>query len=294
MRAFRSKVAVITGAASGIGRGLALRCVKEGMKVVISDIEAGALQETEEELKAMDGDVLSLAADVSKIGDVETLARTTLDAYSAVHLLFNNAGVASGGPVWENTLADWQWIMGVNLWGVIHGVKTFVPIMLEQDVECHIVNTASIFGLVDGPGSGAYKVTKQGVVALTETLYYELAQRGSKIKVSALCPGAVNTGIIESERNRPTHLQNEGPGVTLTPEMEKMHEMVVQAFKEGMAPAEAADIVFRAIEAEQLYIITHPELKENFKTRAANIYQERNPEILPMFSQLWPGGDQAE
>ena len=288
MREFKGKVAVVTGAASGIGRGIAMRCVSEGMKVVISDVEEQALNETEEELKSRGGTILAVVTDVSKIDDVETLARKSLDAFGAVHLLFNNAGVASGGAVWENSLADWQWVMGVNLWGVVHGVKVFVPIMLEQDIECHIVNTASIFGLVAGPGSGVYKVTKQGVVALTESLYFDLAQRGSKIKVSALCPGAVNTGIVESGRNRPADLQNEETEAALTPQMEQMRQMVLQTFKEGMTPEKAADIVFEGIKAEQLYIITHPELKENFKMRADNIYHERNPEIMPMLSQLKP------
>lgn len=288
MKGFKNKVAVITGAASGIGRGIAERCVKEGMKVVMADIEEEALSRSVEALEAEGATILAVVTDVSKAADIEALARKTIDTFGAVHLLFNNAGVGSGGAIWEDSLSDWQWIIGVNLWGVIHGIHTFVPIMLKQDVDCHIVNTASIFGLIAGPGTGAYKVTKQGVVALSETLHFDLAMRGSKINVSVLCPGAVNTGILDSGRNRPSELQNEAAEDPLTPEMEQMHQMMVQIFKEGMSPEEAANIVFRAIENKQLYILTHPELKENFKIRADNIYHERNPEIMPVLSQLKP------
>ncbi|MCB0135864.1 MAG: SDR family NAD(P)-dependent oxidoreductase, partial [Caldilineaceae bacterium] len=139
MQEFRNKVAVVTGAASGIGRGIAERCAQEGMNVVLADIEEPALQEATESMRRSGATVLSVRTDVSKAGDVEELARKTLDAFGAVHLLFNNAGVGAGGSVWESTLADWQWVMGVNLWGVIHGIRTFVPIMLAQDTECHIV-----------------------------------------------------------------------------------------------------------------------------------------------------------
>ncbi|MEE8400094.1 MAG: SDR family NAD(P)-dependent oxidoreductase [Desulfobacterales bacterium] len=291
MKAFKDKVAVVTGAASGIGRGIAERCAKEGMKVVIADIEKEALSGAAKALEAEGATILAVVTDVAKVADVEALARKTMDTFGEVHLLFNNAGVGgAGGAIWENTMADWQWVMGVNLWGVIHGIHTFVPIMLEQDVDCHIVNTASIFGLIAGPGTGIYKVTKQGVVAISETLHFELAMRESKINVSVLCPGAVNTGIVDSGRNRPSELQNEAPEEELTPEMEQMHQMMLQVFKEGMPPNEAADIVFRAIENKQLYVLTHPELKENFKIRADNILHERNPEIMSMFDQLKPEG----
>ena len=172
MQVFHDRVAVITGAASGIGRGLARRCAQEGMQVVLADIEQAALAETEAELRALGASAIGVVTDVSNAGEVEALARKSLDAFGAIHLLFNNAGVGVVRSVWESTLTDWEWVLGVNLWGVIHGVRVCVPIMLQQDTECHIVNTASIAGLVVGPGSSStYTVSKHGVVALSETLY---------------------------------------------------------------------------------------------------------------------------
>ena len=206
MKEFKGKVAVITGAASGIGRALADRCVQEGMKVVLADVEVETLAKTEASLKASGATVLAVQTDVSQARDVAALAQKTLEVFGAVHLLCNNAGVGTEAAIWESTLEEWEWVMGVNLWGVIHGVRTFVPLMLAQDTECHIVNTASMAGLISGPGLGAYKVTKHAVVTLSETLYHELAERGARVKVSVLCPGVVNTRIMESARNRPGHL----------------------------------------------------------------------------------------
>src|SRR5438132_4651738 len=200
MKEFQGKVAVVTGAASGIGRGLAERCAQEGMKVVLADIEEQALMRACQELKAAGAQVLAVQTDVSKILDMEALAQKTIATYGAVHLLFNNAGVGAGTIIWESTLADWEWTLGVNLWGVIHGIRTFVPLMLEQDTEGHIVNTASVAGLTSGPDLGIYKVTKQGVVTLCETLYHELAHRGAKVKVSVLCPVFDKTQINDLVR----------------------------------------------------------------------------------------------
>ena len=197
------KVAVITGAASGIGRGLAERFAAEGMKVVLADVEEEALAKLEADLKAKDATVLTVRTDVSNATEVENLAVQTLEAFGAVHILCNNAGVVCSRPVWEHTLADWEWVLGVNLWGVIHGIRSFVPRMLAQGNECHIVNTASILGLVSGSGEGIYKVSKHGVVVLSETLADELAQKGANIQVHVLCPGWVRTGILDSARNRP-------------------------------------------------------------------------------------------
>ena len=198
MKEFKDKVAVITGAASGIGRALADRCVQEGMKVVLADVEVETLTKTEESMKAAGATVLAVRTDASRAGDVEVLVAKTVEAFGAVHLLCNNAGVATEAAIWESTTAEWEWVMGVNLWGVIYGARVFVPIMLAQDTECHVVNTASMEGLISGPGLGAYKVTKHGVIALSETLYHDLAERGAKVKVSVLCPGIVNTRIPES------------------------------------------------------------------------------------------------
>ena len=194
MQEFQDRVAVITGAASGIGLGLARRCAQEGMKVVLADIEEAALREAETEMQAEGKPVMAVVTDVSIASDVEGLAQRTLEAFGAIHLLCNNAGVGVVRSVWESTLADWQWVLGVNLWGVIHGVRVCVPIMLAQDCDCHIVNVASISGLIVGPGSSSsYNVSKHGVVSLSETLYYELAQRGPKIHVSVVCPSFVTT-----------------------------------------------------------------------------------------------------
>lgn len=274
MKEFRDKVAVVTGAASGIGRGLAERCAQEGMKVVLADIEEPALLQTQMEMQSTGTKVLAVRTDVSKASEVEALARKTLDTFGAVHLLFNNAGIGSGGTIWESTLADWEWIIGVNLWGVIHGLRTFVPIMLAQDTECHIVNTASIAGLTTGVSS--YAVTKHAVVALSEQLYHSLAHLNAKVKASVLCPGFVKTRIMDSERNRPVELQNE-TARPLTPEEEAMVQFIRQGVENGMSPQQAADHVFKAITEERFYIFTHPELNASVQKRLEDIMQARNP-----------------
>jgi NAD(P)-dependent dehydrogenase (short-subunit alcohol dehydrogenase family) len=274
MKEFRDKVAVITGAASGIGRALADRCVQEGMKVVLADVELEPLTKTEASLKASGATVLAVRTDVSQARDVEALAQRTLEAFGAVHLLCNNAGVAAEAAIWESTLAEWQWLIGVNLWGVIHGVHVFVPLMLAQETECHIVNTASLAGLISGPGLGAYKVTKHGVVTLSETLYHELAERGAKVKVSVLCPGIVNTRIMESARNRPGRLP---PAEPLGPASRARWETLRQLVPAGMPPGQVADGVFAALRKDQFYILTHPDSKEAVRRRMEDILQERSP-----------------
>ncbi len=260
---FKDKVAVITGAASGIGRGIANRAVKEGMKVILADIEAEALSQAEKELKASGASVISVLADVSKVEDVEALAQKAIDNYGEVHLLCNNAGVAVPGLIWEVKLSDWKWVINVNLWGVIHGVQVFVPIMLKQDNECRIVNTSSSAGITsEGPGNGIYSVTKHGVVALTETLRRELEIVNSKIKVSVLCPGFINTRIADSERNRPAELcgSDYEPGLDKLiknhPEFEQFAKMFIQALEAGTSPDKVGDIVFQAIKNDVFYILT--------------------------------------
>jgi NAD(P)-dependent dehydrogenase (short-subunit alcohol dehydrogenase family) len=276
MKKFTGKIAVITGAASGIGLGIARRCMKEGMKVVLADVEEKALTNAEAEMKAAGANVLAVLTDVSKAQDVEALAGRTLDTYGAVHLLFNNAGVTTGAAVWEYTLADWEWVIGVNLWGVIHGLRTFVPIMLEQNTESHIVNTASIGGLITYPASGAYEVTKHGIVALSETLSYELADYSDKIKVSVLCPAAVNTRIIDAERNRMITSRTE-PKKELTPEVQMRRKALRQTLESGMSPNEVANHVFQAIKEEKFYILTHPKWNALVQMRMENILQGRIP-----------------
>ena len=267
------KVAVITGAASGIGRGLAERFAAEGMKVVLADIEAEPLAKLEAVLQVKGATVLTVRTDVSSATAVENLAERTLDAFGAVHILCNNAGVVCSRPVWEHTLADWEWVLGVNLWGVIHGIRSFVPRMLAQGDECHIVNTASILGLVGGSGEGIYKVSKHGVVVLSETLAAELAQKGTNIQVHVLCPGWARTGILDSARNRPSTLQNSA-------ETEGPQEPVIGGSRNtraemeaGLSPAEVAAHVYNAIQNGTFYIHTHPEHKAWIRERMERILE---------------------
>jgi NAD(P)-dependent dehydrogenase (short-subunit alcohol dehydrogenase family) len=249
------------------------------MQVVLADIEEEALSRTAAALKDTGARVRAVVTDVSQASDVTALAQQTLEAFGAVHLLCNNAGVSAGTTVWDSTLADWEWVVGVNLWSVIHGVRTFVPIMLAQDTECHIVNTASIAGLIAYPGSGVYKVTKHGVVTLSETLYYELAERGAKIHVSVLCPAWVNTGIMDSARNRPAALQNDPAAEQISPQVEARVEAARQSAQAGMAPDQIAEYVFSAIRENRLYILTHPESKAWVRERMEDILAERNPSL---------------
>jgi len=276
MKDFQDKVAVVTGAASGIGRALAEKSAALGMKVVLADVEEPALKQVEEELKASGAQVLAVQTDVSRATDVERLAQLAFETYGGVHLLFNNAGVGAGSSVWESSLAYWQWVLGVNLWGVIHGVHFFVPPMLAQDSEGHIVNTASMAGLVSSFG-GIYPVTKHAIVALSETLYHELTLSGAKVKVSVLCPGLVNTRILDSARNRPADLQNEVVQRKASPEEEAVLQLMHQAVEAGMPPPQVADIVFKAIRDEKFYIFSHPAWKEAIRTRMEDVLQERNP-----------------
>jgi len=276
MQVFQDKVAVVTGAASGIGRAIAERCVRAGVKIVLADIDEPNLAKAEAELKALGGTVLAVRTDVSKRSDVEALARQTGDAFGQVHLLFNNAGVAAGGAPWEATWNDWEWVIGVNLMGVIHGVKVFTPIMLAQNTECHIVNTSSMAGLIVGSGSAPYAVTKHAVVALSENLYLTLEQRKSLVKVSVLCPGLVRTDIINAERHRPAELQNEP--APRTPEMEAGLAAFKAALDASMPPAQVVDAVFDAIRNERFYVLSHPEWTEVIQLRTDKLLPMENPQ----------------
>ena len=271
MRDFQDRVAVITGGASGIGRGIAQCCAARGMKVVLADIEADALQATTQELEAGGTAVLPVVVDVSKAADIEALAQQTLDTFGGVHLLFNNAGVAAGSSAWESTLADWEWVMGINLWGVIHGLQTFVPIMLAQGSGAHIVNTASIAGLIPSGTTAPYQVTKHAVVGLTEHLHHTLVEQDAKIDVSVLCPAWVKTKIMDSGRNRPAELKNVDD-VPLTPEQEAAFEAAQQLIANGMSPRQIGEIVFEAIEAKKLYILTHPDFNHLVQERMNAIF----------------------
>ncbi|MFX0099585.1 MAG: SDR family NAD(P)-dependent oxidoreductase [Candidatus Hodarchaeota archaeon] len=271
MKEFKEKIAVITGAASGIGRAIANRCAKEGMKVVLADIEENALKEVEEELKSITSEVQSKKTDVSKATDVEALAQETFETFEEIHLLCNNAGVGAGGKIMEHSLNDWKWVMGVNLWGVIHGVHYFVPRMLEQDAESHVVNTGSGWSLV--AGDGAYGVTKYGILALTEMLSHQLKQQSTKVKVSILIPGLINTRIGDSERNRPEQFKNP----PLDPKQQRKRDRHKKFYKKvlaaGMAPEKVAYFLFEGIKNERFYILTDAGQRNAVKDRMNGILQ---------------------
>jgi NAD(P)-dependent dehydrogenase (short-subunit alcohol dehydrogenase family) len=275
MKEFKGKVAVITGGASGIGRGIAERCVQEGMKVVLADINDADLTKAETELRALGGEVISVRTDVAKRGDVEALAKKALDTFGAVHLLVNNAGVEAGLTPWEATWNDWEWVIGVNLWGVIHGVKVFTPLMLAQNTECHIVNTASMAGLTASVISAPYVATKHAVVALSETLYLALEERNARVKVSVLCPAFVKTNISTAERNRPVELQN-GP-VEISPQEKAYKDIMTAGNEAGIPPLKVADQVFEAIKEEKFYILTHPEWIPAVQLRVDSLLRAENP-----------------
>lgn len=287
MKEFKGKVAVVTGAASGIGLALATRCVEEGMHVVMADIEEAALQAAAEKLSATGSNsILAIKTDVSVADEILKLKDKTIEEFGAVHLLFNNAGVGGGGNAWTATKKDWDWVLGVNLWSVIYGIQTFMPQMIAQDTECHIVNTASVAGLLGGTTNACYSVTKHGVVALTENFYQDIQAEGLKVGTSVLCPGFVNTRIFESGRNRPAHLTEAAEPAPLTAEQEARVAMFKQILEQGMQPAQIADIVFEAIRNNQLYILTHEHFAEMIETRAHNITQGINPTLPNLF-----GGD---
>jgi NAD(P)-dependent dehydrogenase (short-subunit alcohol dehydrogenase family) len=276
MQELKDRVAVITGGASGIGLAMAKRFAREGMKLALADIEEDALRRVEQEFRKAGIPVLAIRTDVSRGHDMERLAEKTLATFGAVHVVCNNAGVAPGGAVWENTVADWEWVLGVNVWGVIHGVRVFVPIMLRQDTPCHVVNTASVAGLLSVPGMGIYCVSKHAVVTLSECLHHDLAERGSKIGVSVLCPAYVPTGIIDSERNRPALLRNPTRG--RSPEDHEREEQMRHAVQSGRVSAEmVADMVLDGIRQERFYIFTHPRIKASIQARMEDVLNERNP-----------------
>jgi short-subunit dehydrogenase len=277
MKDLRDKIAVITGAASGIGRCLAARCAQEGMKVVLADIEKNALIRAEADMKAQGFPVLSVVTDVSKAADIENLARHTLHTFGAVHLLCNNAGVGKAGTIWETSAADWAWHINVNLWGVIHGIRTFVPIMLEQDTECHILNTSSVTGIVAYPGLGIYQATKAGIVSLSETLYLELLLHKAKIGVSVLCPGLVNTQIWDSERNRLAQQPEQSYEVVENPDDQARKEGLHQVMAASMNPAQVADYAVEAIQADRFYILTHEAENHWVRTRTENMLLGGHP-----------------
>ncbi|MEB0139160.1 MULTISPECIES: SDR family oxidoreductase [unclassified Undibacterium] len=280
MKIFKDRVAVITGAASGFGREFALIAAARGMKLVLADVQQDALDRTAAELTAQGAEVLAMLCDVRHAAQVQALADAAMQRYAAVHLVFNNAGVGSGGLVWENTEADWEWVLGVNLWGVIHGVRIFTNLMLacakrDADYEGHIVNTASMAGLLNAPTMGVYNVSKHAVVSLSESLYQDLQLVGAPIGASVLCPYFVPTGISQSHRNRPDDVKG---SLAPTASQRAAQAMSDKAVNSGKVTAqEVAQNTFNAIDAEQFYIYSHPSALANVQERMEDIVMQRNP-----------------
>jgi NAD(P)-dependent dehydrogenase (short-subunit alcohol dehydrogenase family) len=273
MRELRGKTAVITGGASGIGRALGDAFAAEGMRVVLADIEAGALEEAVGALRAAGAAVLGVPTDVSAAEQVQALADRAVAEFGRVDVVCNNAGVALSGPAWEHSLKDWEWLLGVNLWGVIHGIRTFVPLMLRQGGEGHVVNTGSVAGLASNPFMSIYNVSKHAVVTLSETLHKELQLMGTEVKISVLCPGFVSTRILDAERNRPVGLRNPNP----TERHPTFEEMARAAIAAGLPPREAAARVVDAVKQERFYVLTHPEFAPRVQERMEDILAGRNP-----------------
>ena len=277
MKTFRDRVAVVTGAASGIGLALAGRLAAEGMTVVMADIEAAPLAAAAEGLRHQGAAVLATRVDVSSPDDVERLARETYEAFGAAHVLCNNAGVAVIGAVSEHTLADWQWVVNVNLWGVIHGVRAFLPRMLAGGDEGHIVNTASMAGLTTAPFMSVYDVTKHGVVALSEAMYKEAQVTGSPIGVSVVCPGLIDTNIMRSSRNRPEALAEQGKA---GPMAQAFGQGLSDRLAGGYPPSEVAEQVVAGIRQGRFYIVpAQPEVKDGITIRAQDLLELRNPTL---------------
>jgi NAD(P)-dependent dehydrogenase (short-subunit alcohol dehydrogenase family) len=280
MNDLRGKAAVITGAASGIGLALARRAAREGMHLVLADIDAADLAAAEQELAAGGAEVLARVVDVAKAGDVAALADAAFARFGAVRLLVNNAGVALCRPAWELTPEDWAWVLGVNLHGVIHGLQAFVPRMLAGGEAGRIVNTASAAGLLSPPGFAAYSVSKHAVVALSEVLHHDLALRGSALKVSVLCPAWVNTRIAQSERHREPGDRREAAALDAVSSSVAL--AVLHATSAGLDPADVADAVFRADAEDRFYILTHEATKAGVRVRLEDILQDRPPTLLDL------------
>jgi NAD(P)-dependent dehydrogenase (short-subunit alcohol dehydrogenase family) len=275
MKALAGKVAAVTGAASGLGRAMANAFAAEGMHVALADVDLQNLFQVEKEIRSRGVRALSMQVDVSKAAQVEAFAERVVSELGGVHLVCNNAGVSPLGAVWESTAADWQWILGVNLWGVIHGVRAFAPRLIAQN-EGHIVNTASVAGLISPPGSGAYNVTKHAVVALSESLHHDLRSRGAAVGVSVLCPAYVPTGISDSERNRPGDLLNaDQPKSQYQTEKEAMLRKAVASGR--LSADDVARAVVAAVKEDRFYVLTHPRIKGAIRARMEDILDERPP-----------------
>jgi NAD(P)-dependent dehydrogenase (short-subunit alcohol dehydrogenase family) len=278
MREFRDRVAVVTGAASGIGRALAERLAAEGMKIVLADVEEARLREADEALRAAGARTLAVPVDVSRAEQVEDLAERAFSEFGGVHVLCNNAGVIAAGLSWEAPLSDYEWMLGVNLWGVVHGVRSFVPRMLASGEEGHVVNTASMAGVTTMPFASIYHMTKHAVVAYSECLYHELAIAGGRLSVSVLCPEVIDTRIAEAGRNRPAALQEQEP---LTPQAEVVMKTLVERTHTGLPPERMAERVLQAIRDERFYILSEDAWRRACNLRLDDVREGRNPTFAP-------------
>jgi NAD(P)-dependent dehydrogenase (short-subunit alcohol dehydrogenase family) len=283
MKDFKDKVAVVTGAASGMGLAFAHKFAEEGMSVVLADIEAEALSMAEAAVKAHGGKVAAVRTNVMTEQDIERLADTAFSTFGNVHILVNNAGVAATAATlrsrpWESPLSDWEWTWGVNFMGVLYGIRAFIPRMLENGEEGHIVNTASMAGLLTG--ANPYNVSKHSVVCLTEGIYKEFKSMGAKLSASVLCPGLIKTAILDSERNRPPEF---GPPTDLSaqrPELQQFSAMFTAALSQGYEPEEVARQVFEAVRDDRFYIFpAQQNVLESVATRMTDIMEQRNPTL---------------
>ena len=281
MKNFKGGSAVITGAASGFGLEASRIAAQRGMNVVMADVQQDALDAAAAEITALGAQVLAMRLDVSKAHEVEALGAAAFKRFGAPNFVFNNAGVGAGGLIWEHTLKDWEWVVGVNLMGVAHGVRVFTPMMLaaaraDPAWQGHIVNTASMAGLLNAPNMGVYNVTKHAVVALSETLYQDLALVTDQIGASVLCPFFVPTGITQSERNRPADLLD--PAAKPTRSQLIGQAMSNKAVSSGkVSAAQVAQFVFDAMDAGRFYIYSHPKSLASVETRMQDIMSARNP-----------------
>jgi NAD(P)-dependent dehydrogenase (short-subunit alcohol dehydrogenase family) len=275
MQEFEGRVAVVTGGASGIGLALARRLAAEGMKLALADVDGKRLEAARDELAAAGSEVIAVPTDVASPEAVDALAGTTLDAFGAVHVVANNAGVAVTGPLWEGRLADMHWAFGVNFWGVIHGIRTFVPILREQGEPAHVVNTASMAALTSVPYLDVYAASKHAVLALSECLYKELALEQSPVHASVVCPGLIKTPLMKNSAEAGGSAASElGPGGAL------MNQYLTNGTESGWDPSLVADAIFEGIRDERFYIVpTQPELFEAVELRLSELRERRNPSI---------------